>query len=90
MKWIQYSLEWRRKKYPDKKSDYISRTLGLLPLENVVDKTRQYMFCKMELGDLRMNLKWKRANKTETTNEWKWSDLVGLSNGYKRAWFLVG
>ena len=28
--------------------------------------------------------------KTETTNERKYSDLIGLSNGYKRAWLLVG
>ena len=27
--------------------------------------------------------------KTETTNERKYSDLIGLSNGYKRAWLLV-
>ena len=33
-----------------------------------------------------MTLKWKRANKTETTNEPKESDLIGLSNGYKGAW----
>ena len=39
MKWIQYSLEWRRKKYPDKKSDYISRTLGLLPLKNGIERS---------------------------------------------------
>ena len=37
-----------------------------------------------------MSLKWKRTNKTETTNERKESDLSGLSNGYKRAWLLLG
>ena len=37
-----------------------------------------------------MTLKWKRANKTETTNKQKYSDLIGLSNRYKRAWLLVG
>ena len=36
-------------------------------------------------SDFRMTLKWKRANKTETTN-----DFIGLSNGYKRARLLVG
>ena len=39
-----------------------------------------------------MTLKWKRANNTETTNEWKYSDLIGLSNGYKlnaRGFWLV-
>ena len=37
-----------------------------------------------------MTLKWRHANKTETTNERKWSDLIGLSSGYKCAWLLVG
>ena len=37
-----------------------------------------------------MTLKWKQPNKTETTNERKLSDLIGLSNGCKRAWLLVG
>ena len=37
-----------------------------------------------------MILKWKHANKTETTKERKQSDLIGLSNGYKRTWLLVG
>ena len=32
-----------------------------------------------------MTLKWKRANKTETTNERKESDLIGLSNGQTNA-----
>ena len=37
-----------------------------------------------------MTLKWKRANKTETTNEPKESDLIGLSNGTKeRGFWLV-
>ena len=36
-----------------------------------------------------MTLKWKSANKTETTNEQKENDLIVLSNGYKRAWFLI-
>jgi len=35
-------------------------------------------------------LEMKRANKTETTNERKWSDLIGLSNEYKRARLSVG
>ena len=34
-----------------------------------------------------MTLRWKRANKTETTNERKQSDLIGLTNGYKRVTF---
>ena len=37
-----------------------------------------------------MTLKWKLANKTKTTNERKESDLIGLSNGYKRHGVLVG
>ena len=37
-----------------------------------------------------MSLKNKQANKTETTNELKESGLIGLSNGYKGAWLLVG
>ena len=38
-----------------------------------------------------MTLKRKRANKAETTNERRaFSDMIGLSNGYKRAWLLVG
>ena len=32
-----------------------------------------------------MTLKWKRAKKTERTNERKQSDLIGLSNGSKRS-----
>ena len=32
----------------------------------------------------------KRANKIETTNERKQSDLIGLSNGYKHSWLLIG
>ena len=36
-----------------------------------------------------MTLKRKRANKTETTNERKQSDLIGLTSGYKHAWLLV-
>ena len=32
----------------------------------------------------------KLKNKTETTNERKYSDLIGVSNGYKRSWVLVG
>ena len=44
----------------------------------------------LQYNDFRMTLKWKRANKTETTNEWKYSDLIGLSNGYKRPCILVG
>ena len=37
-----------------------------------------------------MTLKQKSGNKTETTNERKQNDLIGLSNGYKRAWVSVG
>ena len=47
-------------------------------------------FCPLSFcySDFRMTLYcpyWKRANKTETTNERKESDLIGLWNGYKRA-----
>ena len=35
------------------------------------------------------DLEMKTREKTET-NERKQSDLIGLSNGYKRAWLLVG
>ena len=31
-----------------------------------------------------MILKWKHANKTETTKERKQSNLIGLLDGYKR------
>ena len=31
-----------------------------------------------------MIVKWKHANKTETTKEQKQSDLIGLLDGYKR------
>ena len=37
-----------------------------------------------------MALKGKRAKKKTETNERKQSDLIGLSNGYKCAWLLVG
>ena len=40
-------------------------------------------------SDFRITLKWKRANKTETTNERKKSDFIGLSNGYKRSWLWL-
>ena len=43
--------------------------------------------CRVRAILIRMTLKWKRANITETTNERKKSDLIGLSNGYGR---LVG
>ena len=36
------------------------------------------------------DLEMKTREQTETKNEWKQSDLIGLSNGYKRAWLLVG
>ena len=36
-----------------------------------------------------MTLKWKLSNKTETINKRKWSDLIGLSNGCKRAWLWL-
>ena len=39
--------------------------------------------------DLEMKLN-ENARTKQTTNEWKWSDLIGLSNGYKSAWLLVG
>ena len=41
-------------------------------------------------SDFRMTLKWKRTNKTETTNVPKQRNLIGLSNGYKRTRLLVG
>ena len=36
------------------------------------------------------DLEMKTREQIETKNERKWSDLIGLSNGYKRAWLLVG
>ena len=36
-----------------------------------------------------MTLKWKRASKTETTNERKYSDLIGLSNRYNARGFRL-
>ena len=36
-----------------------------------------------------MTLKWKLANKRETTNKRKKSDLIGLSNGYNARGFLL-
>ena len=41
-------------------------------------------------SNFRTTLKWKRTDKTETTNEQKKSDLIGSSNEYKHAWLLVG
>ena len=36
------------------------------------------------------DLEMKTREQLETKNERRWSDLIGLSNGYKRAWLLVG
>ena len=39
--------------------------------------------------NFRVTLKWKLANKSDTINKRKWSDLIGLSNGCKRAWLWL-
>ena len=48
-----------------------------------------FVFCNHCQSNFRMILKWKCANQTETPNGRKESDLIGLSNGRKRAWHLV-
>ena len=55
-----------------------------------LEVTKTSFVCHKDSVYYRATLKWKCGNKTETTNERKWSDLIGLSKGYKRAWLLVG
>ena len=47
--------------------------------------------CKdLELERFSYDLELKTREQDRTTNERRYSDVIGLSNGYKRAWLLVG
>ena len=63
-----------------------------MTLEEVKNLTLLYIIMYMNRTTQRFSydLEMKRANKRETTNERKYSNLIGLSNGYKRTWLLVG
>ena len=78
--------------------EMVKFVIGITPLGLGITKARRKVNFKLvykiyyliqQFSYFRMTLKWKRANKTETTNERKQSDLVRLSNGYKRAWFWL-
>ena len=48
-----------------------------MALTNLAQMNDEVRYEVQDMFDFRMTLKWKRANKTEPTNERKESDLIG-------------
>ena len=59
-------------------------------LEFTVNSHYSGHYRDLELERSSYDLEMKTREQDRTTNERKYSDVIGLSNGYKRAWLLVG
>ena len=63
----------------------------MMTLEEVKNLTLLYIIMYMNRTTQRFSHDLEmKTREQETTNERKYSDLIGLSNGYKRTWLLVG
>ena len=65
----------------------------MLPISNVIGKVMLSSFISVhgkKVERFSYDLETKTREQNRNKNERKQSDLIVLSNGYKRAWLLVG